>query len=325
MRKATQLLTLTNCLLLFSGPLYATIPNTDNPTTFLGPTGRFGFTSTLNDMSAASIAGEAGPRNYRMGGTIGVTDFGSNRFKLSAEYLWQKINYAFFSSNAYEWMSQGALGGDYQYLFEDYLYSPGIDINAYVSRAPSKSLGNQVGAYTNSTGIITSYTDIRHIAGSNAYGASPGVTLKPWDGGSLGANAIYDNYRYKTIYTSGQNAKGLGGIIQFNQALNEFIDLGVDAEVRKPFNHYQANLSFTLPTCFGTWLLGLNGAYTIGKNSLPSTYNVGLSADFLLDQTDSMGMTQKQASASFLGWISKPEVHMPQAAAIAEDNVISSP
>lgn len=315
---------LVSSLCLAPAALFATVPNTGNPTTFLGPYGRLGFTTMMTDSTAVSVAGEGGPRNYRIGGTLGWTDMGSNRFKVSAEYLWQKINYGFFSGNSYQWVAQGALGADYQYLFEDYEYNPQFDLNAYISYAPSKTLSSVSGTYNNN-GSNTSFTDYRHIAGSNAYGVSPGFNIEPWDGGKVGANVIYDNVRYKTIYIPTKTAKGLGGTVFINQAIADNVQLGVNADFRRPFNNYQGNLALTLPTCYGTWLLGLNGAYTIGKNTLPSTYNIGISADYLLDQMDTAGMTQRLANESFLGWVAKPAVRMPQVLAIPEDSVCIPP
>src|SRR5579871_1998956 len=120
-------------ILLFHGAVYSTnIPNTDDPKTFLGPTARVDFTSSLNNDFAYNLAGEAGIKNFRVGSTLGWKAAQNQLFKVSAEYLWQNITYAFFSGNTDQWVQQGALGAAYQYEFVDYAFRPQFDLSAYV-------------------------------------------------------------------------------------------------------------------------------------------------------------------------------------------------
>src|SRR5258708_1514164 len=89
---------------------FANIPNTDHPTTFLGPSLRAGYTSTLTNTLAYSLAGEAGIKNFRVSGTAGWKIIENQYLKMTAEYLRQDITYAFYSGNTDQWVQQGALG-----------------------------------------------------------------------------------------------------------------------------------------------------------------------------------------------------------------------
>ncbi|MBA2651672.1 MAG: hypothetical protein H0U73_05340 [Tatlockia sp.] len=51
--------------------LQAEIPNTDNQNSYVGTTGKAKYTNSFTDNTAFSVLGEAGPRNYRAGATLG--------------------------------------------------------------------------------------------------------------------------------------------------------------------------------------------------------------------------------------------------------------
>src|SRR5688572_5726153 len=85
--------------LLCLNTVYSAIPNKDDPTTFLGPTLKASYTRNINNSSAYSLLGEAGFKNFRLGGTLAWRLDVDHRLKLSAEWLEQEITYAFFSGN----------------------------------------------------------------------------------------------------------------------------------------------------------------------------------------------------------------------------------
>lgn len=338
MKKLSRVSLVMVSTLVYCGVVHAgSIPNTDNPRTFLGPTARIGVTSTLNDYTAYNLAGEAGIKNFRIGGTLGWNLAANQRFKVSAEYLWQKITYAFFSGNTDKWVDQGALGAAYQYDFE-YNFHPQFDLSAYASHAPSKSLSTVTGNFTNAQGSLVPFTDTRRIAGSNGAGIAPGLAVMPWQGGRVSAELNYDSVRYNNKYVSNKDAIGIGGTIGLNQAITDNLGLGLAAAVRQPFNNYAASLSWSNVPYFGMWALSLFGDYTVGKNSLPNTYNVGLSADYFLDQRCGHAVpvslkgenlkgeattTMQPYHDNLLAWTGDPAVYMPQVLAIVDERVTS--
>lgn len=306
------------------------VPNHDHPTTFLGPTLRGTYTDSYNSFSAYSLSGEAGLKNFRVGGTLGWQLAENQRLKLSAEYLWQKITYPFFAGNTDQWVQQGAVGGLYQYRFCNVCWDPTFDLRAWYSHAPSKSLSTATGVIRNNAGILLSFADFRRIAGSNAGGIAPGFTIHPWTGTYFGADLNYDNVKYDKNHSPNEDARGFGGTVRLGQVLTDNIVLDLSAAVRQPFNTYSASLDWLNVSYYGRWTLSLDGAYTAGKHTLPSTWNVGVNANYYVDQTcDSI--CQRRAAAQFthcdapdpfLVWASDPAVYLPQVLAIPDEDVV---
>ena len=259
-------LILISTLLLHDAAYSTNIPNTDNPNTFLGPTLKLRFTNRLVENTAYSLAGEAGPRNLRLGATYAWKLSECQRFKASAEYLWQDITYAFYSGNTNEWVNQGAVGLAYQYDLSANYMRPQLDISAYGSHAPSKALGSIEGSSVTSQGVPVVFTDERRIAGSNAAGISPGLAISPWQGSRVSAALNYDKVHYNTKYqVNNEDAVGFGGTVEFSQVLTDQLGLGLSAAIRKPFNFYSANLTFTRMPFPGAWTVGVFGNYNDGK------------------------------------------------------------
>lgn len=334
MKKLSKLaLALGSTLLCLSTAYSTTVPNTDNPTTFLGPTARLGYTSTITNTAAYSLLGEVGARNYRVGGTVGWKITDNQLFKVSAEYLWQKITYGFFSGDSSQWVNQGALGAAYAYDFNGYAFNPQLGLSAYVSHAPSKNLSTETGSYVTSNGTTVFFVDNRRIAGSTGAGISPGITINPWQGGQVGAELNYDNVRYDTSHNAiNEDATGLGGTLKIGQAITDNIAIGASAAVRQPFNNYAANVNWNNMQYYGDWSLGLFGDYTSGKNTLPNTWNVGVNVDYFIDrrcpampanlkgESNLKGeMVAQPISDNLLAWTADPAVYMPQVLAIVDN------
>lgn len=315
------------------GIAYAGIPNSSHPTTFLGPTARLGYTSPLTVNTAYSLLGEAGAKNYRVGGTVAWRIDPDSRIKLSGEYLWQKITYSFFSGNTDQWVQQGALGLDYEYIFANLRLKPSASIDAWLSQARSKPLSNVAGTFVNSAGMTEGFTDIRRIAGSHARGIGPGVAISPWWGSRIGAELDYDQVRYDTQNTNDVTASGLGGTINISQALTDNISLNLSGSDIKIYNNYAASLNWSNLQFYGSWSFGVFGDYTKGKNQLPNTYDVGLSAEYYLENAVAAPVSLKGENLKgevpaaapaddFLAWTSNPAVYMPQVLAIADGRLV---
>jgi hypothetical protein len=297
---------------------YSGIPNTSHPATFLGPTLKMGYIGQVAPETTYSFAGEAGVKNFRFDGTFGWYIQNNQRAKISAEYLIQKITYAFFSGNTDQWMNQGALGLGYQYDFNGVRFDPQLEVTAFVSHAPSKTLSTVTGSYLSAPNVVQFFVDARRIAGSNAAGVSPGITFQPMIGGVAGINLNYDNVRYDTRYTKNEDAKGFGGTVHWDQAIGDNFGVGLLAAFRQPFNNYQANVTWMQVPRMENWVLGLEGEYTVGKNTLPNTYNVSLTANYDLDNVVTRTSQVKNKDRT---WMANSAAYMPQVLAIADERV----
>lgn len=299
---------------------FAAAPNTSDPATFLGPSARAGLTGPLTDTSAYSFAGEAGFKNARLGGTFGWLILENHRLKVSGEYLFQNITYSFFAGTDKRWQSQGAMGADYQYDMSRFMpWHPQVGVNAYFANTASAALGTVAGTYMNN-GLPTFYGDQQRIAGSNSSAISPNLTLHPWATGKVGAELNYDNLRFMPKYTRANNAVGFGGTFHLDQALTTNTEIGASAAVRQPFNTYEGHFAWNNVPAWGTWVFKILGAYTVGKHQLPSTYDVGVSADYYLDMCDSTSYANETKEA-FMAWVAKPAVHVPEILSRPDDLV----
>ena len=324
MRSLSNLTLSLGCALLGITNVYAYNTSPTTPTTYLGTSFQAGFTGSIDDSSALNVAAEIGRKNYRVGGSLGYNMAPNRRFKFTAEYLGQDLTYAFFSGNRAEWVSQVAVGGDYQFDLP-YRYNPQIDILAYYSHAANKNAEIARGSYVRN-GATVNFIDNRHVAGSNAGGISPMLTVQPWHGTRAGLGLNYDYVHYTKIFTPTRLAYGFGGTAVINQVIVKNIELGLMATVRAPYNDYEANLVWSNVPDMGRWAVGINGAYTVGKYTLPNSYNAGISLNYYFDQrvgaavAPATGKPDLKGEAApmpaqrddLLVWTSRPAVHMPQ-------------
>lgn len=329
-KPATSIIVLASAFSFMNMTFATTIPNTNDPSTFLGPTLRVGMTSNIGNESAYSIAGEAGPRIGRVSGSLGWKIGDNQRFKVTAEYLWQQITYGFFSGNAEFWGQQGTAGVVYQYDLSNVAFNPQVGFNAYASHSPSKTFGNDLGIFVNAQGITQNFTDNRRATGGRGYGASPVITLIPWQGGKIHGEVNYDNVGYDNNYPVNQNARGFGATAGIHQALTQQVDLGIGAAIRQPFNSYAANVTWANVPYMKNWALELFGEYTVGKHTLPDTYNVGICADFFLDSRVQISETANPkgelpvttpVADNLLAWTASPAVYMPVVLSVADEHV----
>lgn len=322
------------CSLSLSSNNYAdTVPNDDQPTTFLGPTIAGNFVSSIGSDSAYSIFGEAGGRNFRAGLTFGWNVGKNQRFKATGDYLWQRLDYGFFSGDEDYTAQQGSVSAAYQYDLADPRFQSKIGINGYFSYALDKSIGIITGQYLTPSQTLQPYSDLRRTTGARGRGISPAFSLVPWHGAVLTGEVNYDNVGYDQDYIKDRDAIGVGGTIRLDQAITQQVSFSGYAAVREPFNDYFASFQWSSLPCASQWVLGLFGEYTIGKLTLPTTYNVGISIDYFFDKrrvsTTLPGLKdplppQLTESDQLLEWTNKPSVRLPIVYSVRDDEVTLS-
>lgn len=305
--------------------LAASVPNHQDPIRFIGPTLRGSYTDALRVDSAYSLVAEAGWKNFRMDGTVGWRIANNQRLKFSGDYLVQNISYSFFAGNNNRWMSQALIAAGYQYDFAGYTYSPQFNLSAYVAHGQSHPLATSTGTFTNKNGLPQNYTDYRRVAAANAGGIAPGLAFQPWLGMLAMFDLNYDNVHYDKIYSPDKNVIGVGGTITLRQVFTSSVSMGALAAVRRPFNNYQADLTWHHVPYLGIWNISAFGGYTAGKATMPNTYNVGISFDLLIDCSFNCISFDKQNMQSQLNhWVAKPAVTLPQVLAIPDDGNVST-
>lgn len=298
------------------------VPNTDHPTSALGPTMRLGLTGLLTDTSGYSFAGELSPFNFRASATYGWNIFTNHNLKLTGELLEQRITYGYFAGNVHHYETQGAIGADYLYdINRASIYRPEFDLHAYYSYSGADSLGTTGGTFTNLAGLPQNYIDTQRASGANATGVSPGVALRLWQGSRMGLAFNYDRVRYDMKYQVSNTVSGAGATWQLNQMFTESFGFDAAVGIRKPFNYYQANVGWDKLPHYTDWALKLGASYVSGKSGLPNTYNLMLALDYFLDRNCSATDADRMKN-EWMGWVAKPAVYMPQVLSVADESVV---
>lgn len=323
-RLKTSLFLLT---LSLTGPAFSLIsPVYTQQSTFLGPSVQLSRHDTIDENLGFSVLGELGLKNTRFGGTLAWQSADHQRVKLSAEGLFQDITYTYFSGRTDQWVSQGALALGYQTdLGSDPRWLPQLNLGGFISHALTKTIGNRLGQYLNASDVaLYNFNNARRIAGSNAAGLNPGVTIQPWRDASFSLDLNYDNVRYDTVYGNNHDAKGLGATATFSQAFSYHTDMNLIAAVRAPFNWYGGDIGIVTPMSQGAWRFGVGGNAVIGKQTLPDTYSLMLTASYLPYQPSERTTVNQHLADEFIHWIEKPAGYLPQVLAIADQHVTAA-
>lgn len=305
--------------------LYAAIPNTAEPTSFVGTTLYTQFSYPITDNSALSLLGEGSPKNFRLNGTLGWRFQDKHFGKISAEFLKQNINYTFYSGNTRQWVQQSAIGAYYQYHWSQSLYSPKIILQGGYSHAPNKQLSTVTGYFFDNTGLLNFFSNERRIAGSDAAYVSPGVSIESWPGARIGADLNYDHVRYDTRYKQSNKSIGIGGTAHYDQKIGKNIEFNLAAGIREPFNAYEAGISYS-PENLPFWAFGINAIYVDGKDRLPNTYNAGFTVRYVSSKDpspskDSKFPIQKNQAGELMEWVSRPAIYVPQVLAVPDQKI----
>lgn len=308
-------------LLLLPLTAIAALPDNSNPNNFIGPSGRIGISQVISPFAAYAIQGEMGNRINRLNGTLNFLIADNQRLKLSGEYLNENLTYGFSFGNTSQWNPQAAFGLNYVFDLGKYLfdYDPSIGFDAYISHSQSKNLRINRGTYTNAVGVAVPYVDKTRIAGSTAVSVSPGIYIHPWAGARTGIELNYDNVQYNNFYLGAEDPTGFGGTVRYQQLIANDVSVGVSAGRRQPFNLFQAKLAWEALPFFGLWAIGINADYLIGKDRLPSSYDVGVSFDYFIDQQRYHSYTERSDAIQFLNDTAHSAARMPQVIAARDE------
>lgn len=279
-------------------------------------------TSTHGDYGAFAAFGELGYKNFRGSGTYGVYFTPHQRFKVSGEWLTQDLKYHFLSGQHHKWVSQYAIGAEYQYLFCNRVFQSIEAGSAYVHAFDYKLSKKQIAPST----LLS-----RRIAGSDGALSFLGTTLKLWKCATLAASADYDWVQYHRIHESNKLANGFGGSVNFVQQFARDFSLSLLAEFREPYNSYRGVINWN--RLFSRWgiNLGIFGNITDGKKGVPDIKTIGaqLGLSFGGKGNKCLPCSEKQKngchSRSYCdasAWASTPAVYVPVVLSIADQALV---
>jgi hypothetical protein len=209
------------------------------------------------------------------------------------------------------------VGGEFEYLLSSSVFQS-IDMGGYYSHAFHKEINSH-----------------QQIAGSDGGYGYLGTTLNLWHCAFLSADVNYDHVHYHRKFQAGLIAKGWGGSLAFVQQFNKGISLGLDAELRRPFNLFGGRLNWS--RSFARWGMdcGVFGNYTDGKKGVPNVTIIGIQIGFsfgpksikccrAVEQT-SVDRCYSDFFCDLAGWVKKPAVHLPVVLATFDQQQAAQP
>ncbi|KAF3362340.1 Uncharacterized protein PHSC3_001169 [Chlamydiales bacterium STE3] len=267
----------------------------------------------VKENSAVSILGEGGRRNFRLNGTMGLLLDQKKRFKLSGEFLQQRLRYRYTLGKANRWVRQFATGATFQQDFSHPYITHGTFSGHY-----SYTLSRYLGHVKCKNFIYT-----RRIAGSSAYGFTVGSTVRLGELARLTLDVNYDAVIYYKRFHSNNYAKGFGGSLGFHQKLFRYFDVDIKAEFKRPYNYYRASISWAHPNIHGL-SIGVYGAHTKGKSKLPNNTTAGFELSYVfhdlqLHPSISGCRAKSLCRPELASWLNQPSVYLPEVLAMGEE------
>jgi hypothetical protein len=305
----------------------------------------------LSDNTAFSLLVEGGSKSTRVNGTLGFIE-DCNRFKVSAEYLSQKLHYKFERGKIRHWMHQFALGGKYQHLFECPSIFTGLELGIMYSNAPDKSLSPVLFDITEGADNVDNAqlggtlqdlrplqqigtpeeqgTQYRKIAGANSWLVQAGFLMNPWCCATLIPSITYQQVHYSRHFEPSKRLSGVGFIIDFNQRLYCNIDFDLRYQYQRAYNDLRVALNWNKIYRCGALGLGVFVDHVDGKCGLPSSTTTGIELSFAFgvsgcnfEKVSLLPSCETESCFScsaedLLAWISDPAVYMPEVLAIVD-------
>src|ERR1700722_6001169 len=315
----------------------------------------------LSQDAAVSLLIEGGPRSYRFNGTLGVFACNQHRFKVGGEFLSERLRFKLHEGDGHEgegqkyhvhrWLNQWAVGGLYQYLFENDCcnWIKSFEVSGYYSNAKSKELPRKE---------ISGVQFFQHIAGGDSWGVEAGTSLDTmWNCGQLLLAIDYDRVEYKrhdhdrghhhgsgsgsSSHDSGHRSNrhnkevsGVGGTVALYQPLGYGFDLDFKYQYKRAYDYIEGLLNWRNNMECGDLLIGVFANHVFGKERLPSSTTAGVELGFSFgienfslfgDCSDPCDVECCMDVCDLAAWVAIPAVYIPHVLAIATSRECFAP
>ncbi|MCB1827914.1 MAG: hypothetical protein KDH94_05750 [Coxiellaceae bacterium] len=287
----------------------------------VGPTATLSASTKHNQKNVGTVSVELGQDNYRISGTI-ASRIGAEQnqaVKVTAETLWQKPSFDFYTGVVNHWVHQTAIGASYAY-FPSLDCNPDslvdfYEVNGYISEAPSVDLAPITVFDANLNQNITNF---RRIAGSTADGFAAGAHFHLGNGFNFEALGNYDYVKYHTVNIATLKQDGIGGTIKLRKNFVQCTSVEGEASFRKPYTEYKATLSHSFDTAAGQIDVGAHASWIKGSSLLRDQTIYGASLSFAPDKHEDCHCRGRRELGD---WMSKPAIHSPTVLTIADNSV----
>lgn len=225
----------------------------------------------INDWQAAGGLVQIGKRDWRVNGTYAFSIEDQHLFKVSAEYLREKLGFGFHSGRLHAWVQQFAVGGEYRYCspcgYMDY-----VDLGLNYSHSPTRVLNTKLVPDEN---LINE----RRIAGADAVSVQAQTLWNVWKG-SVGGALFYDYVLYRRKLQHQKVVTGPGIGLNVHYPLWTGTRIHLNGELRRPYIFLEARLSWLMRF----WSYSMGSSLYIesvrGLQSLPSSTRFGIEFAF---------------------------------------------
>lgn len=254
---------------------------------------------------------ETGPNTFRANMTYAFSLKEIHLWKFSAEFLSQKLGFAFRSGRSHRWVSQGAFGMACRLPFK-WKCLDSIDLSLGYSKAFSRTFPKTLSE--EGTTIAS-----RRVAGSDGITGEASGSFYPWIGARLQGNLFYDYVRYRRHFPNTLVVKGLGAGLELEQNVYRFFTFSLGVDVRQPFIFGHAALSSPF-FCFGnTGLLSLFGEKVKGQKKAASFSRIGLQIAFTFGPKRNCNCCEAFNITPAASYSINPAVYMPEVLVVRDE------
>lgn len=270
----------------------------------------------IGEQQAVSALLQWGPQTFRANMTYAISLRETDLWKFSAEFLSQKLGYEYVSGRAHRWVSQGAFGATYRLPLQS-TYIDFVDMSLSYSSAVSRKLPKK---------LIHEGSEIeeRRIAGSDGISGQASGCMCPWSSARIQGKLFYDYVRYRRRYSGHLIAHGLGGGVEFQQALFRLCTFSLGIDFREPFIYCHAALSSPFFYFGDTGTFSLFGEKVQGRRSAPSSSRIGVEIQFAFGSSRKMECSAcetVQKCSEVASFSATPAVYMPEVLAIKDKKI----
>jgi hypothetical protein len=275
------------------------------------------------EMGAAGyFYGEAGVNNFRAGATGGFNLAPCHRLKISGEYLTQDLRYSFPEHHKHKWVSQYALGVEYEWLFKESSIRT-LHFGTAYEHAFNRSFSMHQQGVSNPVK--------QRIAGSDGVLSFAGTTFSLWRCASLFVDVNFDFVKFHEHFHHHSVDKGWGTSLLFVQQLPKDFSFDLGSAFRYPFNDYSAALrwSHLFKSCGLN--IGVFSHFTDGKHGVRHILTGGLQLGLSFGGTrtmccrtnDEMRSCEAKQFCSLANWVMTPAVNVPIVLTKADSQVVA--
>lgn len=265
----------------------------------------------VSDDQAVSGLVQIGLRDWRFNGTYAFSINDQHLFKVSAEYLREKLGFSFEANRLHAWVQQFAVGAEYR------LYSPlncidFLDVGLNYSHSPSRELHLKLVPDNN-------LLNERRIAGADAVSAQA-QTFWTVGRGAIGTALFYDFVLYRRKFQHQKIVTGPGIGFNCHYPVCSGIRLHLNAELRRPYLFLEARLGCN--SYFGRTSMGSSVFVESvrGFQSLPSSTRFGIELAFNFKSPNPSNCAEEDYPCPTAAQLfaRSPAVYRPQVLAISD-------